>query len=378
MPATCPLWRLDRSTIAAVAGAGGGRGMRTVASYDEDTTTMGVEAARLALRPWPEPLAAVYFASTTPAYVDKTNATALHAALRLGPEVVAADFGGAVRSAVAALRLALRSDEPALVVASDLRTGLPGSADEAGGGDGAAAVVVGSPDDGVVLAELIGSGSATEEFLDRWRLPGELRSKVWEEKFGEGKYLALGDEAWARALKDGGLPAGAVDHVVVTGSHARAVAGFARRLADTVGAVEDDLATTVGNAGAAQPGLALSAALERIPADRVVALVVLADGADVLIFRTTAASARWAPARPVFRSDRGRPPPPVRQVPGVAGTAPGRATPPARAGPGVGFCRRAVPGLEVRLCRLPNRRRGRGAASPGDAGRRPSPARCHG
>ena len=45
-----PHRRLDRSTIAAVAGTGGGKGTRTVASYDEDTTTLGVEAARLALR----------------------------------------------------------------------------------------------------------------------------------------------------------------------------------------------------------------------------------------------------------------------------------------------------------------------------------------
>ena len=45
-----PYRRLDRSAIAAVMGKGGGRGSRSVASYDEDTTTMGVEAARLALR----------------------------------------------------------------------------------------------------------------------------------------------------------------------------------------------------------------------------------------------------------------------------------------------------------------------------------------
>ena len=46
-----PHRRLDRSTIAAVAGTGGGKGTRAVAGYDEDTTTMGVEAARAALRP---------------------------------------------------------------------------------------------------------------------------------------------------------------------------------------------------------------------------------------------------------------------------------------------------------------------------------------
>jgi hydroxymethylglutaryl-CoA synthase len=79
-----------------------------------------------------------------------------------------------------------------LVVASDLRTGLPGSADEAAGGDAAAALLVGDDADGPLLAEYIGGASATEEFLDRWRTPGDVRSKQWEERFGETKYVALG------------------------------------------------------------------------------------------------------------------------------------------------------------------------------------------
>jgi 3-hydroxy-3-methylglutaryl CoA synthase/uncharacterized OB-fold protein len=293
-----PYRRLDRSTIAAIAGAGGGKGTRTVASYDEDTTTMAVEAARLALRPVPGARpAALYLATTAPAYLDKTSATAVHAALRLGSEVVAADFGGAARSAVAALRLALRADEPALVLSSDVRTGLAGSADESGGGDGAAALLVGGDSDGVLLAELIGSGSATEEFVDRWRQPGDSRSKVWEEKFGEGKYLALGEQAWTAALKDAGLGPDAVDHLIVTGTHARAVGSFSKHLAGSVNGVEDGLLGTVGHTGAAHPGLLLSAALDRAAPGRVIALVSLADGADVLVFRTTDAS--FSSARPV-------------------------------------------------------------------------------
>ena len=45
-----PYYRLDRAKISAAMGSGGGRGTRAVASFDEDTTTMGVEAARNALR----------------------------------------------------------------------------------------------------------------------------------------------------------------------------------------------------------------------------------------------------------------------------------------------------------------------------------------
>ena len=45
-----PYRRLERKDVAAVFGGASGRGQRTVASFDEDTTTMGFEAARLALR----------------------------------------------------------------------------------------------------------------------------------------------------------------------------------------------------------------------------------------------------------------------------------------------------------------------------------------
>src|SRR3954451_17029211 len=93
-----PHRRLDRASIAAVAGTGGGKGTRTVASYDEDTTTLGVEAARLALRATTARPGNLWFSTIAPAYLDKTNATAIHAALRLPAHVPAADFGGAVRS----------------------------------------------------------------------------------------------------------------------------------------------------------------------------------------------------------------------------------------------------------------------------------------
>ena len=66
-----PYFRLDRKAITATLGQGGGRGTRAVASYDEDTTSMGVEAARNALAGTGVgtgvELGAVYFATADPA-----------------------------------------------------------------------------------------------------------------------------------------------------------------------------------------------------------------------------------------------------------------------------------------------------------------------
>lgn len=282
-----PYWRLERKAIGEALGLSAGSGTRAVASYDEDTTSMAVEAGRAALRglrgPGPE---ALYFATSDPAYLDKTNATAIHAALDLPSAAMAVDMVGSVRSAAGALRVALDARVPVLGVMSDVRTGLPGGADERDGGDGAAAFLVG--DDGV-LAEPLGSASATAEFLDRWRLPGDSASRQWEERFGEAAYVPLGESALAEALKQAGVTAQSLTRLIVAGPHGRAVKRVAAGAGVTKEAIADDLAAVVGNTGAAHAGLLLADALDRAGADEVIAVVSLADGADVTVWRTTSA-----------------------------------------------------------------------------------------
>src|SRR2546421_6011999 len=91
-----PYWRLDRKALATALGAPSGSGTRSVAGHDEDTTSLGVEAARAALRAVPRLTPeALYFATALPAYLDKTNATAIHAALDLAPSAPAFDMAGA-------------------------------------------------------------------------------------------------------------------------------------------------------------------------------------------------------------------------------------------------------------------------------------------
>lgn len=286
-----PYFRLQRAQIRTALGAGGGKGTRAVASYDEDSTSMGVEAARIALAGLDDPRAVrqLYFATATPAYLDKTNATAIHAALSLPEEALAVDMLGSVRSGVGALIAAAQSPVTTLVVTSDVRTGLPGGADERDGGDGAAALVFGGDSGQPVLAELVAHASATDEFLDRWRVPGAPASRQWEERFGEEAYSPLVDAAVADALKQASLTPAEVDRLIVAGLHTRAV----RRAVAATGvrpeAVSPDLTSAIGNPGTAQPGIALADALDRAEPDQTILLVVLADGATALVFRTTAA-----------------------------------------------------------------------------------------
>ncbi|CAB4729631.1 MAG: hydroxymethylglutaryl-CoA synthase [Actinobacteria bacterium] len=296
-----PHWRLQREAITQVLGTSAGKGQRCVASYDEDSLTMAVEAGRKVLADAPAaPPSAVWFCTTSPTYAEKTNATVAHAALRLGSEVIAADAGSGLRGPAAALRSALRSTDPAvLVLAGDVRTGLSGSVDEKDGGDAGAAVLVGEGAAGsevAVIAEYLGGASATREFLDRWRSPGEVRTRSWEDRFGEQRYGDLAAQAWEAGLKDAGLDLDQLSKVAVVGPRPRAGAALVKKLGAAGVEVIDSLASSVGFAGAAQPLLMLTALIEQSQPGQVIALLAMADGADVFFFRVTDAAVTAATA----------------------------------------------------------------------------------
>ena len=344
-PRTCPHRRLDRSTIAAVAGGGGGKGTRTVAGYDEDTTTMGVEAARavrraLARTSTPHTL---WFSTVAPAYADKTNATAIHAALRLGPDVGAFDANGSVRSSVGALHAgAERSGHPPRGQRRPAQR--PARRSRRGRPSATAPPPCSSPTRATrpLLAELIGGGRATEEFLDRWRTPGDARSKVWEERFGETRYVPLGAGGVGGRPEDGragGRPGRPRRHR----RHARPRRRGAGQeaAASATGWSAPTWPARVGNLGAAQPAVLLTAALERgrRPA-RSSRSWCWPTVPTSLLFRTTDALAAWTPGA----AGRRRRPPAARRsttAPTCAGAACSRSS------------RRAAPSRPARRRRRP-------------------------
>jgi hydroxymethylglutaryl-CoA synthase len=297
-----PRHRLQRAELAAALGTPAGKGARAVASFDEDTTSMGVEAARRALGRGGCP-DSIYFATTAPAYVDKTNATAIHAALDLGHRGFAVDLAGAARSAVGALRAAATTG--GLAVLADIRTGRPGSADERDGGDAAAAFLFG---DGSFyasegwrgtapptepIAVLVAQAAATAEFLDRWRLPGSTASNGWEERFGLESYLPLIKDAAGRALARAELEQ--ADRVVISSPHSRAAAAARKAFPPRI----ETTALGVGYAGAADLGIKLAAALDEAGPDETLLLIHAADGCDAIVLRTTSALPAGRAAAPV-------------------------------------------------------------------------------
>src|SRR5262249_19177833 len=153
-----------------------------VASFDEDSVSMAVEAAREAVRGGVA-VDDLLFATTSPAYAEKLDTATLQAALDLPESVRSVELGGPSRAGLAALLLGIdlaRAGRRCLVAASDVVVGAPAGPRESQGGDGAVAFVTGG--DGDAVARVLGAASATVEILDVWRLPEDRFARQWEER----------------------------------------------------------------------------------------------------------------------------------------------------------------------------------------------------
>ena len=251
------------------------RSDRVIAAYDEDSTTMAVAAGARALHGHALPTN-LYFATSSPAYADKTNASAIHAALGLPYAAFATDLVGTGRSGIAAWRAAATTG--GLALTADVRVGRPGSPDERLGGDGAAALLFG---EGPAIADILATTSHTAEFLDRWRSPRSITGEQWEERFGADRYAALIRTAVEGILDSCGLAD--IDHVVVACPNSAIV----KRVGTLVKAVKSTRTSPVGHSGAADAGIALASVLDVAEPDETILVVSAVDGCDAMLLRTT-------------------------------------------------------------------------------------------
>ncbi|MFI0420982.1 OB-fold domain-containing protein [Spongiactinospora sp. 9N601] len=264
---------------------------------DEDTTTLAVEAALEAVAGRAGDLVAVYLSTTRPAYMEKTNASLLHAVLRCPEHTAAYDVNGSARSAVAAFASAVRQPRPSLVAMAGMQYGPPGGHEELHGTDAGAAFLIG-PDQGGAIARIAGRASLTFELMDLWRLPDERWNRRWDARFGASVYAGPGERALTAALADAGRPRDDLATIVVAGANTKATHAVSRRLGAALPPAE------LGDAGAAAWGLVLIDALERAAPGDLVAVILLSDGCEVLLAERTGTP---LPRRSTLRDKLARP-----------------------------------------------------------------------
>src|SRR5579863_696574 len=299
-----PYRRLKRSAIAAVLGTPAGKGERAIASFDEDSVSMAVEAARDALKAAPPgDVQALIFATTTPPYAEKLSAAVIGAAAMLPAEIRASDMTGSVRAGMSALLQGADAvsggAKRAIVAIGDCRLAAPEGKAEQTTGDGAVAFVLGAEN---VIAEIEASSSLTREFLDTWRAQGERFAHSWEERFTLTQaHTPMLGTVIKTLLEKAKVAPGDLAKVILDAPNARAADEIARALKIDPTKFSDSFALTIGQTGAAHAGLMLAAALPSAkPGDRILVATV-ADGADAILLRVTPAAATFKPVHSVGR-----------------------------------------------------------------------------
>jgi hydroxymethylglutaryl-CoA synthase len=295
-----PFNRLKRETIGAALESRGGKGEKSVASFDEDTVTMAVEAATSALASVDaDSIHALHFATTNPPYQEKLNASTVHAALNLPSSVRAQDAAGSIRAGMSTFITAGEGAAAgnALVTMSDIRMGAPEGAAELNGGDGAAAFVLGTDN---ILAEIEAVYSETMEHQALWRLPGEKFARTWEDRFAltqvYGPLLASGAKG---LLEKAGIEPHSIHAIVIDVPNIRAASGLIKSYNLDPDRIVDPLMAVVGHTGTAHAGLMLASALDTAkPGDRIAVLSV-SNGVDGILLKATDAIADFKPARTV-------------------------------------------------------------------------------
>jgi 3-hydroxy-3-methylglutaryl CoA synthase len=286
-----PRLRLERSAIAcahawAFPGTRG-KGTRAYGSFDEDSITMAVAAAREALRPGGTgaSVETLLLASTTMPFLDRQNATVVGAALGLGADLHASDISGSQRAGTSALIHALRGAGSALVVAAERPLTRPGSAQEMLAGDGAAALRIGRDE---VAARFLGAHSVSSDMLDHYRAAQAQFDYVLEERWvrDEG-YLKVIPQAVQGLLGSLGLDAQGIDRLVMGGVQEGAAKLVAKQCGIRAEALQPGLIEHCGYLGCAYPLAMLCAALETAAPGEKILLLGFGQGCDALLFETT-------------------------------------------------------------------------------------------
>lgn len=299
-----PQRRLQRSAIYAANAwfapdlRGLAKGVKAIASWDEDAITMAVEAGRDALVGVDRAgVGSISLASTTLPFSDRLNAGVVKEALTLADASGASDATGSQRCGTTALIQALHAAgagrKPQLCIASDLRKAAPASGDELMHGDAAAALLVGH---GEPVARFCGAHSVTVDFVDHFRAAGVDFDYGWEARWiREEGHLKIAGGALADALKAFGIAGSAIAHCVIAIAAKGAGAAIAKQAGIAPEAVLDPLVGEIGDSGAAHSSLMLCAALEMAkPGDKIL-LLSFGQGADVALFEATDALALLPP-----------------------------------------------------------------------------------
>jgi hydroxymethylglutaryl-CoA synthase len=286
-----PYYFMNRNSISEAWGVRGIKGVRSIASVDEDSVTMSVEAALECFRYRERnEIESLFFASTTAPYSEKSHATLVSTVCDLKNDIFVADFNSSLRSATSALKAGYSevlsgNSKEVLVTSADNRNAYPKSQQEQLFGDGAAAVTVGNKE---VLATIDHVFSCQNEIHDMWRNRDDLYVRNAEARFAidEGYNQSVA-YAFNKILEKANLAVTDLNKVILTTPGMKENIKIAKKMGLMDDQIQDNFVANVGVLGAAQPLVMLVDALEHAqPGDKLL-LIAYGNGADAFLLTVT-------------------------------------------------------------------------------------------
>ena len=291
-----PIYRLPTSEIGRVwhGGGAGPNKEKAVASMDEDTTTMAVESARIAVEMAgvkESEIGAVFVGTESKVYAVKPTSTIVGQALGCH-NILAADFEFACKAGTEAMQVISGLCGSGMIdygvaIAVDTAQGRPGDDLEYTAASGGAAYVL-SRANGRSLAKIEGSVSYVSDTGDFWRRQGEKYPRHLSRFTGEPAYFHHVETAVRKLFSDFNVKASDFDYAVFHQPNPRFPVEAATRLGFTTKQIETGLLNPlIGNTYSASSPLGLAAVLDIAkPGDKILlASFGSGAGSDVFIIQ---------------------------------------------------------------------------------------------
>lgn len=270
---------------------------KTVASIDEDTVTMGVEAGKNALKMAkidPEKIEAIYVGSESHPYAVNPSATIIGEALGVGTNYLAADLEFACKAATAGAQslaglLEARLINYGLVIGSDCAQAKPGDILEYTAASGAAGFILGRKKQDF-LVRILDFASYSSDTPDFWRRDAVPYPSHQGRFTGEPAYFAHVIGAAQRLLTKTKMRATDFNYCVFHMPNGKFPVEASQRLGFDLKQLKPSLLVSqIGNPYSASSLLGLCAVLEIAEPDELIFFTSYGSGAgaDSFVLKTT-------------------------------------------------------------------------------------------
>jgi hydroxymethylglutaryl-CoA synthase len=297
-----PRYRITSDEIASVWNEDGKRireGLlideKAVPGPDEDSVTIGVEAAKNAVKVAginPVDIGSVYIGSESLPYAVKSSSAIIAEVLGIVPYAMCADLEFACKAGTAGMQICMALVKSGMVdygmaIGADTAQGRPNDALEYSAGAGGAAFILGKKN---TIADIDYTCTFTTDTPDFWRKEGEEFPKHAGRFTGEPAYFRHTMGSITKLLEDTGLSVNDFDYFVPHQPNGK----FPLRLAKMIGMPKEKvmpalLVTKIGNTYSAASPLGLVSVLDQAkPGERILMVSYgSGSGSDAFDIRVT-------------------------------------------------------------------------------------------